>query len=302
MRKCRFTALRHLHAIVCAALILFVPFPTAAAATLAGSDLLVGGGAEALQKQSAAIPGGLRLLLDGSLMGEKHLRNGTADAALLLLPDKAKIPEITKGEWEAVPIAYQTLVVVVNKANRLPHMDLSSLAAIYGELQRSKIQHWRDAPVSASGVDMPVFPVLTRYDLGVVVPLFRNRVLQNNEFKSTVAFRPDDATAEETVSTTPNGIGILSVPPDGDRVRVLPLLLPGTTNAYMPTASNLYNGDYPLAIPVYLVFARKNAAKVKPLLPVVLGDALADSLPKLGFVAAPKNLRMNFLRRLDSLP
>lgn len=281
---------------------LSVLLPVASAATLAGSDLLRGGCAEVLKKEAAAIPGGLQLLLDGSLMGEKRLRNGTADAALLILADKSKVSEIIKGEWEAVPVGYQTIVVVVNKANRLPHIDLTSLAAIYGESQRAKIQHWRDAPVSASGVDMPVFPVLTRYDLGIVMPLFRNRVLQNNEFKNTVAFRPDDATAEETVSTSPNGIGILSVPPAGDRVRVLPLLLPGTTNAYMPTASNLYNGDYPLAIPVYLVFAKRNATKVKPLLPVVLGDALADSLPQMGFVAAPKNVRENFRQRLDKLP
>jgi phosphate transport system substrate-binding protein len=274
--------------------------PVMSAATLSGSDLLKGRCAEVLQKETAGVVGGVKLTLDGSLMGEKYLRNGTADAALLIIPDKSKVKEIAAGDWVAVPIAYQTIVVAVNKLNKLNQIDLETLAAIYGKQQSSEIKHWSAVPTS--GIDLTIFPVSTRYDIGVIAPLFRNRVLHDGEYKETVGFRSGDADAEEFVRANTNAIGILSVPPANDRVKTLALLAPGTNNAYMPTPSNLHNGDYPLAIPLYFVFPKKNAAKIKPLLPVVFGDPLSASLQGIGFVAAPKDFRTNFAKTLDKLP
>lgn len=282
-------------------LLLGMAAPDAGAAKLAGSDLLAVKCGEVLKKNAASIPDGLQLMLDGSLRGERRLRDGTADAALLILPDKSKVPEIVKGEWEAVPIAYQTVIVVVNKFNKLEQIDLPTLAAIYGKRQDVDIQYW--SGIKESGLEMPISAVSTRYDMGIVAPLFRSRVLGDEEYKTSILFRHNDAAAEDYVISSLNAIAILSVPPvREDRVKTLAVYNPQKMNAYLPTASNLYNGDYPLVVPMYFVVPRKSAAAVKPILQEIFGDPMAGALQESGFMPVPKNLRTNFIQKLDKLP
>ncbi|MDR2983080.1 MAG: substrate-binding domain-containing protein [Puniceicoccales bacterium] len=271
--------------------------PALSAANLAGSDLLQGEPAKVLAPLNDSVPGGVKLILDGSLMGEKHLRSGAADGALLILPDKNKIAEIQKGEWEAIPVGYQAIVVAVNKLNKLDQIDIPTLAGIYGKLQSADIQHW--SAVKGSGVDMPIYPASTRYDLGVISPLFRNRVLRDGEYKSTVTFLTGDGAAADYAISNTNAIVILSVPPSEDRVKLLAVKGPGQENAYQPTASNLYNGDYPLGIPMYFVFPKNKQATIRPLAGAIFGDAMAEALKKAGFISVPKNLRTSFVQKLD---
>jgi phosphate transport system substrate-binding protein len=276
----------------------------ATATTLSGSDLLKGKYTEALSKATTAAGTAtpLTLKFDGSLMGEKYLRAGRSDAALLFIPDKTKIREITSGEWYAVPLAFQTIVVVVHTENKLERIDLVLLADIFGKQLGAEgaLRSWTAIPDSK--LNLPIHTLLTRYDLSVATPMFRNRVLHDGEFRLNTSFFTNDAQSIEYLSSSPSSIGILAVPPPAiATVRVLALAVkPDATSAYLPTADNLRNGDYPLSVPLYLVIPRKNLVTLRPLLPVLFGDELAARLLEAGFVPVSKNLRKNFQQTLDN--
>jgi hypothetical protein len=276
---------------------------SASATTLAGSDLLKGKYTATLQKSAPATPA-LTLKFDGSLMSERYLRSNRAEAALLFIPDKTKIPEIVSGDWQAVPIAFQTIVVAVNWENKLERLDLPTLASLFGKKQETgELRSWDAIPKSA--LRLPIHTLLTRYDLSVATPMFRNRVLHDGEFRSNTSFFTSDASSIEHISASPASIGILSVPPPPGgttSVRVLALMAkPDSPSAYLPTPDNLHNGDYPLAVPLYLVVPKANLTAVRPLFPVLFGDELADALLEAGFVPVAKNLRKNFQQRLDNV-
>ncbi|MDR1497104.1 MAG: hypothetical protein LBS59_01630 [Puniceicoccales bacterium] len=266
---------------------------------VAGSDLLKGRCAAVLQKSAAKIPGGLELTLDGSLMAEKYLRLGRVDAALLVIAhgQQAKVPEIASGEWVALPIGFQSAVLVVNQLNRLEQMDFEMIAGIYGEFQVTDVRHW--SKVEGSGLEMPVFAFMARSADGLSVPLFRSSVLRGGEFRRETAFRNSSSEVEAEVSANINAIGCLSMPPVQGRVRVLALAREKGASAYLPTPENLYNGDYLLAVPAYLVFPVRNRARLDMLLPVLFGADMAQALTESNFTPAPKNIRENYIRGLD---
>ncbi|MDR2512483.1 MAG: hypothetical protein LBD01_01595 [Puniceicoccales bacterium] len=262
--------------------------------TLAGSDLLQGGAAENLKKNAASLPGGVEFVFDGSLHGERRLREGSADAALLIIPQKAKVRELLSGEWVARPVAYQTVVVIINEMNKLETIDLPSLAAIYGRGQKESYRNW--AQLSDSKMDSVIFALSTHYDLGIVAPLFRDKVMGGVDFQEEVAFRASDTIAEEQVLMHTNAIAILATRPTHPRAKILALRAPGKKNAYLPTAENLHNGDYPLAVPMCFVFAKKNSKAAMGLLPLIFGDEFARALPSVGLMPIPENLRANIIR------
>lgn len=279
------------------------PVQPASATTLAGSDLLKGKYSATLQKSFAPndVPA---LKFDGSLMGERYLRTDRAEAALLFIPDKKKVPEIVSGDWHAVPVGFQTIVVAVNRENKLERLDLATLASLFGKQQESgELRTWDN--LTKSGLRLPVHPLLTRYDLSAATSMFRNRVLRDGEFRSNTSFFTDDATSIAHISSSPASIGILAVPPAPDSIhsiRVIALALKADSpSAYLPTPDNLHNGDYPLAVPLYLVIPKKHLAAVRPILPVLFGDKQAAALLEAGFVPVAKNLRKNFQQVLDTV-
>ncbi len=271
--------------------------PSASGLNLAGSDLLAAGPEKCLAGLNDKINGGLKITFDGSLTGEKKLREGRADAALLMLPDVKAVAEIAKGEWEAVPLAFQVAVIAVSTQNKIAQIDCTMLAGIFGAAQAVDIRRWSDVP--GSGMDTPIFCVATPRDYGMAVTLFRNRVLNNKEFKASVTFSPSEQLAAENALSTINSIAIVAAPPANDGVKTLAVARARGENAYKPTPSNLFNGDYPLQIPLYLVFPKKNRAAVAPLAKTVFGEAMAEALEKSGFLPVPKNLRTNFAQKLD---
>lgn len=266
------------------------------AATLVGSDLLKGPVSSAIIKDMGTQTTST-VNLEGSLLGEKNLRAGKAEAALLLLPDRNKVPEIAKGEWEAVPVAYQVVAVVVNKRNALEELDLATLAGIYGQLQEADIKHW--STVKNSALDVPIYCVSTRYDIGMVTPLFRKVVLNGGDYRREMNFMGGDAEAQRYVTENVGAIALLALPPEGDQVKTLRVKATKEGNAYAPDASNLYNSDYPIAIPLYLVFPKAKQSAMRPLVAPVFSDATAAALQETGFMPVPKNIRANAIQRLD---
>ncbi|MDR0536078.1 MAG: substrate-binding domain-containing protein [Puniceicoccales bacterium] len=266
---------------------------------LAGSDLLKGDCASELEK--AAANTALKLTLEGSLMGEKFLRDSRATGALLFLPEKTKVREIADGRWIATPLAYQAIVVAVARDNKVERLDLGILARIFGVRQGESLRGWSE--VGGSGLSLPIHPIATRYDASVSTPMFRNRVLHDQDFRGNTSFFGSDAETAAYLAGSPASIAVLATPPqEAANIRIVPLASEAISpSAYLPTAENLQTGDYPLMLPLYLVIPRDSLNTIRPLLPALLGDGFAESLQRRGFIPVEKKMRKNFQEALDKM-
>jgi len=269
---------------------------------LAGSDLLKGAFAETLgaaARAAAEKPLDVTFMLDGSLMGEKYLRQNRADAALLFLPAAGTVPEIKRGSWIATPVAFQAAVVIVNKLNPLEQIATPMLAGVFSHQQPVSIKGWREVSPDVKN-DLQIIPIVAR--AGLVPALFRARALGGREYRNTVIFPDSARDVEQRVGASASALGVIPLPPAGGdtNVRVVAVVSPRTGAAYLPTPANLYNGDYPLAVTLHLVFPRAKSERVAPLLKALQADATSANFEKQGLVPVEKELRKNLLQTLDT--
>jgi ABC-type phosphate transport system substrate-binding protein len=73
-----------------------------------------------------------------------------------------------------------------------------------------------------------------------------------------------------------------------------------STTAYSPDEMNIYNGDYPLRLPLYLYVRSDKQAAHKDALKWLFSEAAADQIRALGLYPAPKAIRERLAQRLDS--
>ena len=71
-------------------------------------------------------------------------------------------------------------------------------------------------------------------------------------------------------------------------------------SAYSPDEQNIYNGDYPLRLPLWLYFRADRQAELRPALKWVLSDEAAELLRRQGLHPAPRPARDQFVQRLDT--
>ena len=70
--------------------------------------------------------------------------------------------------------------------------------------------------------------------------------------------------------------------------------------AYTPTEMNIYNGDYPLSLPITLYIRKDQLAAYAPLVRWVLSEEVAVKLRERGLSPTPPALRSRLLQRLDT--
>lgn len=69
--------------------------------------------------------------------------------------------------------------------------------------------------------------------------------------------------------------------------------------AFKPDRDNIFNGDYPLTLPFYIVFKKENAEKIKSFARILLSDDIANKIDKTDFFSAPASSRKKSIFNLD---
>ena len=228
------------------------------------------------------------------------LRSGKTLAVLAFIPKGELPPEVKSGEWGAAAVAYQPVIVAVNRANKASEIDLPTLAGLYGEINDTKFDTWRCLP--ASELTQGPLAITPHPGKGVTVSHFRSEVLAGGSYRKGTRFAADSDDAESRATTTVNAITLLPRLPKSGNLKVLAVSdsRPGKpSKAYFPTDSNIHAGDYPLSVPLFVIFRKADAAKAAPAVRAALSNEFCNSLETNGLRATPENIRKKFTQTLD---
>ncbi len=264
----------------------------AEAIRLAGSDLLD----EALRPSLTefAKQNDLELSLDmrGSRLGLEALQGGKADLALLVFGEQDPKPG---PEFSSSVFGYLTSVVVVPADLSLTQISFPQLAGVFGANELVNHKRWSDVGALGNWAPRTISAMALRRSAGLSLDLFRYNVLQKPELKPTVALLDTPEEVYARLSGEEGGIAILPAPPpaSGSKLKVL-LVAKGARAgdvAYPPTSENLHTGDYPLRLPVHVVFRKGDAPKVGRVIKHLLADETAPALQAAGVVPLPVQAR-----------
>ena len=264
-----------------------------------GSDLLGADFADGLKEFSRRNDLGLRLDLAGSETGLEQLRAGLAALGIVMLPPDGKIPE---APLMVVKVAYQTAVVVVPASLPLTQISFEQLNAIYADEADSSIKRWGDLGVSGGWSNRNILPNITGPGGGLSYDLFRYTVLHTPPLKPTVSVQPDAAKTLLRIMGDEGGVAIMPLLPAKQAgLKTLSVSRRSADVAFGPTEDNIHSGDYPIRMPVYLVFPKTSAKKLQLVLRYLLSEDAVPLWKSAGLMPLPIQTRNQQIFDLEVL-
>lgn len=199
----------------------------------------------------------------GSGVGIASLIDGSTDIAMasrkIKFDEKAKIKESGKILEEKI-IAYDALAVIVNPKNPIQQLTRNQLENIF----IGKIKNWKEV----GGKDMKIV-VYSRESSSGTYEFFKESVLKNKNYMSSVLSMPATGAIIQSVSQTPGAIGYVGLAYVNEDVKALKVSYDGKT-FIKPSYTNAKNASYPIVRPLYLYYTSKAAPSVKSFISFVL--------------------------------
>jgi len=276
-----------------------------------GSDFLNGAPADFLNEACERSTGEKPVArLRGSTSAEKELRMGAADIALILSPSQCKdFPEVKSGAWRVFPLAYQVAYVVVAAANPAEKFTFRQLSSIFGNYSDRQAANW--AEVGVDGFATSLAACVGDRSRTSAISFFQRKVLQNYALRPFVRTMISDELALRECVNAPGTIAIVSTPvPVGMPLKAVAVADDGSNSAsaqnktitpYSPSFSNIYNGDYPLAISLCVVYPTEKRAVLKPFLAQLYSKEMAEKLTAAGFLPLSADLRAAYQKGIDNI-
>ena len=256
---------------------------------IAGSDLMGDSVERLLRDHATDYEMKLSVEFHGSRLAQDRLAVGLVDLAVLVeYPGAVALPE----GWAAVRIGYLTTVVVAPASLSLDHISFADLGRVFGANSCQANLRWGELGGRGEWVGVPVRPIVTSSAGGLAEPIFRREVLKDGALKAEIPRFHDNAEALQVARAEEGALALLTRLPE-DESKLKALLVHATVEqvAFGPTPENLHAGDYPLRLPVRLVFERKRTAALLPLLRLWHSEEMATSLASAGVVPLPTSVR-----------
>lgn len=268
---------------------LSLTFPLSAQIRIVGTDLLGEKLSAELNRFADANEYPLTLSLEGSSSGLSLLRTGQADLGFIILAPGEAPPG---PDYRIVPIAYQTAVVIAREAIPIAQLSYPQLAGIYGASEQTNFRRWGDLGVTGPWAQRTILAAALNRPASLSFDLVRHHALRNPQIKPTVLFFDDPGIATLRIAGDEGGIAIVSTPPARmDGLKILLVSRTGLDVAYGPTPDNLHNGDYPLRLPINLIFRTTDTARLNFLLRHLLSEEMIDVWNQSGVVPLPIQAR-----------
>jgi phosphate transport system substrate-binding protein len=263
-----------------------------------GSDLLGPKFSEALNAYSKRNDAGVKLALEGSRAGLEQLQAGQADLGVLVFSPGEKPPEA----FVSVTVAYHTAVVVVPSSLPVTQITFAQLNSIYGDDSQSGLKRWNDLGVTGLWANRNILPNIPGAGGGITFDLFRYTVLKAPALKPTVGVQAGLAETLTRIRGDEGGMAIMPLlPANQPRLKTL-LVARGTQDvAFGPTPENIHSGDYPIRLPVYLVFRKDAAKRLQPTLRYLLSEEALAMWESIHLVPLPIQARNQQIFDLEVL-
>lgn len=223
-----------------------------------GSDLLGKDFETGLAAFSKRNDLGITTKMEGSRAALERLQSGLGDLGVVMLAPGEKAPE---APFVTVRVAYQTAVVAVPASLPISQITFVQLNTIYGDEAQTGLRRWGDLGVTGEWAQRNILPNILGPSGGLSYDLFRYGVLGTPALRPTVAVQSTLSESLARIRGEEGGVAVLPLLPAGEsRLKTLLVARGAQDVAFGPTPENIHSGDYPIRLPVYLVF-RKDAAK-----------------------------------------
>lgn len=172
--------------------------------------------------------------------------------------------EKSKGLVEHT-IAYDCIVAIVNKNNRIENLTLEQLKGIY----TGEIKNWKEV----GGSDSEII-VVNRDEASGTRDAFKHLVLGDAEFVDTAIIQPGSGQVKSFVASTPQAIGYISLGVVDSSVKSLKI------DGVEPTIENIRNGKYGIKRKLYLITKGEPEGLAKKFIDYVLSERIQEKIVK----------------------
>lgn len=267
---------------------------------IGGSDLMEPHFREAIVEYATARDLDVAVHFAGSYPAVDALKKGEIDLAILAIPDGGDVPE---GDLRSVHLASKALAIVVPQANPLNQITLLQLAAIFGEAEASNVTRWGQLGLTGDWASRSIsLGSVSRQDHTLAVDLFRHQVLQSREMKRNVAESPGVEAIRLRMQQDQHGIALVDrIPSRLEGIKLLPVARSETELAVGPSLQSISNSDYPLRLPLYLVFARDRAGDLKEILRYLVSEEAAEAIAACGLTPLSDQQRQGLYFEFERL-
>jgi len=253
------------------------------AVTVKGSDTMVILGQRWAEAFMAANPSAIIQVTGGGTgTGLAALINGTTDICQASRPikkaEQAQIEKAYGARAVEILVARDGLAAYVHAGNPVESLTLAQLRDLY----QGRVRNWKEV----GGPDRPVI-LYGRENSSGTYAYFKEHVLENGDFASTMQPLPGTAAVVNAVAADVNGVGF-----GGDAyakgVRVVPLRKDAGAAAIAPTPETIDDGSYPLARGLFFYLRRAPEGGAKAFVDFCLGEAGQKLVTDVGYFPLAK--------------
>lgn len=267
---------------------------------LAGSDLIKPIIAESMQATAKKNGFDITIDMEGTYSAYQKLSDGTADIAIIALPRTHKLPD----GLVAMPFAYQAAVVVVNSVNPIEEITTKQLTDIYSIATKTRAETWAQLGIKNIGL-RNIMPIITSLSDNVVVELFKYTAIGGVNLGQWVNIAENKFAIYNLIKANNSAIAVLGKlsASDSNLLKVVSVAKTDEDGkksyAFKPDRENIFNGDYPLSLPFYIVYKKGNVEKIKTTARILLSNDIANKIDRTDFYAAPESSRKKSIFDLD---
>ena len=264
-----------------------------------GSDLLNGTVDVELAKFAKSNDQEISAEFKGSRLALETLQAKQADIGIMVFGADDTKPG---ADFTTIVVGYFTTFIAVPQSMAMSQISFERMGAIFGARESSDARRWADIGVVGALSQRNILAVASGRRAGLSLDIFRYGVLSKPELKSTVLLFDTAAEAEGRVSSDEGGIVLLPTAPAANgKLKVLLLSKTVRDVAYGPTSENLHSGDYPLRLPVQVVFRKGDAKRIGYLLRHLLADETMPTLNAANIIPLPTQARNQVIFDLETM-
>lgn len=252
---------------------------TATTVTIKGSDTvlpLAQKESEEMMKTNKEVS--VTVVGGGTGVGMTALLEGTTDIAMasrdLKTEEKLKFSE-AKKEIEIVTIAFDALAVIVNPANKVGQLTREQIEKIY----TGEIKNWKEV----GGADEKIV-AYSRESSSGTYEFFKDEVLDKKNYAADILSMPATGAIVQAVGQTKGAIGYVGLAYESKEVKHVAVSYDQGKTFVAPSIASAKDKTYPIARPLFYMFDKANAAKVKAVVDYALSPEGQKVVSEIGYI------------------
>ena len=218
----------------------------------------------------------------GSGVGLAALLDGTTDIAMssrkMKMGEKMKLQEAGKASKEVV-IAYDALAVIVNPLNKVSQLTREQIEGIF----TGKIKNWKEV----GGEDLQIV-VYSRESSSGTYEFFKEHVLNNKNYASSVLAMPATGSIIQSISQTKGAIGYVGLAYVEKEVKDIKVSYNKGKTYVGATMATAKDKTYPIIRPLYYYYLTSVEKNVKPFVDFCLSADGQKIVEQVGYVPLAK--------------